>query len=218
MIAVTHALLGLALATLSLPVLSAFASAPVVLAAAFVGSLLPDLDIVAEHRRTLHFPVAAPVLAGVVGVVAVVAESAIGALAAVALGAAGLHALSDVFGGSPETEPWNPTSDIAVFNHVLGRWHRARRYVRYSRAPENFGLALCFGCTTVLAPGTGARVDGLVAVVLVVSGCYTLGRKRLISLSGIVGSVVPAPLRTRCPTIRVEQKDGRGSTPSIRFS
>lgn len=113
MIAVTHALLGLALATLSLPVLSAFAPALVVLAAAFVGNLLPDLDIVAE--------------------------SAIGALAAVALGAAGLHALSDVFGGSPETEPWNPTSDIAVFNHVLGRWHRARRYVRYSGAPRTSG-------------------------------------------------------------------------------
>ena len=139
MMAVTHALLGPALATLSLPVLSAFAPALVVLAAAFVGNLLPDLDIVAEHRRTLHFPVAAPVLAGVVGVVAVVAESAIGALAAVALGAAGLHALSDVFGGSPETEPWNPTSDIAVFNHVLGRWHRARRYVRYSGAPRTSG-------------------------------------------------------------------------------
>jgi hypothetical protein len=100
---------------------------------------------------------------------------------------------------------------------MLGRWHRARRYVRYSGAPEDFGLALCFGCVVVLAPGTSARVDTLVAVVLIVSGCYALGRRRLGSLPGLVGSIIPAPLRTRCPTISVEQKDCGGSTLSIRF-
>lgn len=215
--AVTHALLGLALAALSLPVLSAFAPAPAVLAVAFLGSLLPDLDLVAEHRRTLHFPVVAPALAGLVGVVAVGTGSSTGVLVAVAFGAAGLHALSDVFGGSPEAEPWNPTSDLAVFNHVLGRWHTARRYVRYSGAPEDFGLALCVGCVAVLAPDTGARVDALVACVVVVSGCYALGRKRLGSLAGLLGSVVPAPLRALLPTISVERKDGGGSTLSIRF-
>lgn len=217
MMAVTHALLGLALATLSLPVLSAVAPAPAMLAVAFGGSLVPDLDLVAEHRRTLHFPFVAPLLAGIVGLVAVATGWTTGALVAVALGAAGFHALTDVFGGSPEAEPWNPTSDLAVFNHVLGRWHRARRYVRYSGAPEDFGLALLSGCTVVLLPGTDARVDTLVAGVLVVSGCYTLGRKRLGSLPGLVDSVVPAPLRALFPTIGIKQKDGGGSTLSIRF-
>ena len=122
-IALTHGLVSLALATLATPALSEYASPPL-LVAAFLGGVAPDIDVVAEHRKSLHFPVGYTLLAGAIGAWFALVPSAGVLLIATAVGAAALHAWSDVLAGSVEPEPWDPTTERAVYNHALGGWHR----------------------------------------------------------------------------------------------
>jgi hypothetical protein len=134
---------------------------------------------------------------------------------AVAVGSAAVHALSDVLGGSPEPEPWSPTLDIAVYNHVLGRWHRPRRYVRYSGAPEDFLLGAAFGLLAVSLPATGPGAETLLLGVVVTSGLFTASRRRLHALPGLAERVVPR--RLRALSIRLEEADGGGTTVAVRY-
>lgn len=194
MMATTHAFASLAVAALSLPVLSEYAPAPVLLGAAFAGGLAPDVDLVARHRRTLHFPLLMPALAFVLfGVVALTA-SAVLAVVAVAVAGAALHAVADVFAGSPEPEPWDPSLDRAVYNHLLGAWHVPRRYVRYSGAPEDFFVGLTFATIAVFSPATSLVADLSILALCGASGVFTWHRKRLPALVDRVRSVAPGPL------------------------
>jgi hypothetical protein len=124
MMALTHGFVALAVAVLALPVLSDTLAPPLVLVAAFAGGIAPDLDLLARHRRTLHYPFGFTVLTLTLAVVTLVTGSSVVLLGTVVAGAAAIHALSDVLAGSVERAPWDPTTERAVFNHVLGSWHR----------------------------------------------------------------------------------------------
>lgn len=190
MMATTHALVGVAAA--SLFVVSNPEHAAVAMAAAFAGGVFPDVDLYVGHRKTLHFPVyywLALALAGlglttVGGVVAVAAFSFL-------LGAA-LHSTMDIFGGGLELRPWEESSERAVYNHFRGRWHRPRRWIRYDGAPEDAAVA------SVVAIPSLAVADGsielLVAGAVTVSLIYSLLRRRVPAFSKRVLGYVPAPL------------------------
>ncbi|MFC7076006.1 metal-dependent hydrolase [Haloarcula halophila] len=213
--ATTHALLGVAVAALSYPLVGEHVGAPLVLAAAFCGGLAPDIDVFGHHRKTMHFPVGYTGLAAAATAGVALAPSTTTVLVAAGLGTAALHALSDVFGGSPEPEPWNPTVERAVFNHLLGRWHRPRRYVRYSGAPEDFLLGLGAGLVAIAAPATPGAVASVLWGVLAFSAVYTLSRKRLGELSRLLAAIAPG--RLSLPSIRVVEHEDGGTTVAVRF-
>lgn len=204
MMATTHAYIGLAAAVASLPVTARHAPATSVLLAAFVGGLVPDLDLVTSHRKTLHFPVLYPVagcaLLGLSGVVGGQAVFVFG----IALASSGLHSLSDVLGGGVGYEPWEQSSSKAVYNHVLGRWHRPRRIVRYSGAPEDFVLCAAVAIPVILSPLLGPPVRALLLATLVGSGVYAVSRRRLPGIAASLRSVLPATVIHRLPRIRFE--------------
>jgi hypothetical protein len=115
MMATTHALAGMALASV------ATLFAPVAVVAAGAGGAVPDLDTPGRHRRTLHYPVYYSLAAlGLLAVAFVVPTPATVALAAF-VGAAAVHSASDVLGGGLELRPWEGTSDRAVHDHYHGR-------------------------------------------------------------------------------------------------
>jgi len=212
MMALTHAAVSVALVALAAPLLGEYAGPPL-LAAAFFGGLAPDIDVLAVHRRSLHYPVGYTVLAlGALGGLLVAPAPAL-ALAAVALGAAALHAWSDALAGSVETEPWNPTTERAVYNHLLGRWHRPRRYVRYSGAPEDGLLALGAAAVAVGAPATGPTAEAGLLWLAVVAVGYTLARRRLAELPALLARWLPSWL----PLVTVEETDRGATTLSVRF-
>jgi len=192
MMATTHAFLGLAAATAALPVLGRFAPGSAVLAAAFVGGLLPDLDLVTNHRKTFHFPFLLPLATLFFLVVYGVAGHEYLFLLAVLVGSAGFHAATDILGGGVGYEPWKNDSQHAVYNHLLGRWHRPRRLVRYAGAPEDLLLAAAAALPTVLSPTSPPVVDRALFAVLACSGVYVATRRRL--------PVVAEALRARLPT------------------
>lgn len=200
MMATTHTLAGVCLG-LAATALAPVEATPVVVAGA-VGGLVPDLDLVWEHRRTLHFPgygSLAAVLA--VGLAAVSPSTATVGLA-VALVAFAAHSVSDVIGGGLSLRPWEPTSDRGVYEHVRGRWHPPRRWIRYDGAPEDAFLALALGLVAFAAT-TGFVRAGVVGL-LAVSVVYAAVRRHVVSGGRRLIAVLPAGLVRLIPETLIE--------------
>ena len=171
----THALFGMLLA---LPV-AAFVPehATVALGAGFAGGVLPDLDLYAGHRKTLHYPVGYSVLAGGAAVAAVGSPSAAAIGAVLLFAAAASHSLVDALGGGLELRPWEATDDRAVYDHYRGRWIAPRRWVRYDGAPED--LLLSIGLAVPLWRHVGPPFERVVIASIVVAIAYAATRRVL---------------------------------------
>ncbi|MFB6095870.1 MAG: metal-dependent hydrolase [Haloferacaceae archaeon] len=204
----THALAGMLLA---LPVAAVAPEyAPAALAAGFVGGVLPDLDLYAGHRKTLHFPTYYAVLGAGGLVAAALSPSTTSVAAAVLLLAAALHSVSDVFGGGLELRPWEATSERAVYDHVRGRWLAPKRWIRYDGAPED--LALSVGLAAALWTSVDGTLRLAVGGALAVAVVYAATRRVLPRLAELlVGRVLavyaPASLVAAIP----ERYLGEGS-------
>lgn len=187
MMATTHALIGLVAA--ALVGLVAPAHAPLALAAGFIGGLVPDLDLYVGHRRTLHFPACAWPAAALLFVGVATVGGPVAAAGAAFLLAAALHATMDIFGGGLELRPWEADSSHAVYNHLLGRWHRPRRWVRYDGAPEDVLIGAVTAVPAyLLAAGLLRR---LVVATLVISVGYAAVRRWVPALTTRLVGVVP---------------------------
>lgn len=191
----THAVVGLVLAA----PLVAFRPelAPVALTGALVGSIVPDLDLYAGHRRTLHYPTGYALVALLSLVIAVLVPTpAIVGTAFFALGAA-VHCHLDRFGGGLELRPWEETSDRAVYDHVRGRWRRPKRWVRYDGSPADVLLLASLGLPLVVVLEGPFRA--VVAVALVVGGVYAGLRRQLATIAPVVFGYTPNWLERYVP-------------------
>jgi hypothetical protein len=204
MMATTHALFGVVLATATMGVAPEFA--PVALVAGVAGSVFPDLDLYAGHRRTLHYPVyyAVAAIAAVGLAVAVPIAETVGF--AVFLAGAAAHSLMDVFGGGLELRPWEAQSERAVYDHYRGEWVPPRRWIRYDGAPEDLLVAAVFGAPAFVV-WTGPT-QTFVAAVLAMSAGYALLRKPLAALVERLVPHVPPTIRAHLPE---RFREGSGS-------
>jgi hypothetical protein len=186
----THAIAGMVLA---LPVAYARPEfAAVAFVAGFVGGVVPDLDLYAGHRKTLHYPVYYPPLAAAALVVAAWHPTTATVGVAFVLAGAAVHSVTDVFGGGLELRPWEATSDRAVYDHYRRRWIAPRRLVRYDGSPGDFLLAAALAVPLLVTlDGTLRRV---VVATLAVAVVYTAVRRVLPRLAVLVVDHVLAPL------------------------
>ncbi|AGB38080.1 hypothetical protein [Natronococcus occultus] len=177
MMATTHVFAGLAVVA---PVAYAVPELATPLAVgAVLGGLLPDIDLVFEHRRTFHFPViGAPAAVAAIGAALLVPSNATAAVAACFV-AAWLHAASDALGDGPEFDPATGDGDRAVYDHVHDRWLRPRRWVRYDGAPEDGVLAVALAVPALVV--FEGWIVSVVAAGVVISIGYVLVRRRLVA-------------------------------------
>ncbi|WP_247006003.1 metal-dependent hydrolase [Halorientalis litorea] len=175
----THAFVGALLGATT--VLFAPSLTPTAVVVGFVGGALPDIDLLATHRRSTHYPVYATAAALPVMAAVAVAPSPAGVLFAVFLASAATHALMDALGGGVEVRPWEATSEKGVFNHATGRWIVPRRWVRYAGAPEDLALAVLCCLPTLLV--VSGRLRLALLAVLCCSGLFTAVRRRLSGLT-----------------------------------
>lgn len=187
MMATTHGLVGLLLGAVLGLVAPEHASTA--MAAGLVGGLVPDLDLYAGHRRTLHFPVygSAGVLPAIALLVLVPTATTV-ALAAFVVAAAA-HAALDVLGGGLELRPWTGGSERAVYSHYHGRWLRPRRWVPYDGSPQDLMLVVALGIPGLMV--TTDLLQVVVGVAMAISATYTLLRKRLATIAATVASLAP---------------------------
>lgn len=175
MMTTTHALFGALLGATT----AQFApvATPEAVVVGFVGGALPDVDLLASHRRSTHFPVYAGAVAAPASALTLLVGTPLATFLAILGLAAAAHCLMDVFGGGLEHRPWEATSERGVYDHHNGRWLRPRRWVRYAGAPEDFVLGAAFAAP-VLAVTSGRLWWGLLSVV-VGSGLFVAVRRRL---------------------------------------
>lgn len=197
----THVLVGIAIAApvlLLAPDVSTFA-----LVGAIVGSVLPDLDMYAGHRRTLHFPSLFPVAAVPAAAVAFAVPTPVTVGVAFALLGAAIHCRMDVYGGGLELRPWEGNSDRAVYDHVARTWIPPRGGLGYDGSPGDFAIAAGIGLPLLFVLEDPFPI--LVAVALVVAAVYTLLRRHLVNLVPIILGTLPASIRRHVP---VRYQDG----------
>ncbi|RQG89268.1 metal-dependent hydrolase [Natrarchaeobius halalkaliphilus] len=173
MMATTHVFAGLVLAAIVALIAPQFAA--VAAFAAILGGLFPDLDVVADHRKTLHYPVYYSALAVPTLLIAVVVPGpATVALAVFVLAAAG-HSVADCVGGSHELKPWQAGSNRAVYSHYHGQWLEPRRWIGYDGSPGDLALSAVLAVPALFVfDGT---VQVLVVGMLVVSIAYATLRR-----------------------------------------
>jgi len=191
----THAMVGLALAA---PVsLLAPEVAPAALTGSLVGSVTPDLDLYAGHRRTLHYPTLYALVALPTLVIALFAPAAASIAVAAFFVAATVHCRMDRYGGGLELCPWEATSERAVYDHVRARWRRPKRWIQYDGSPGDLAALSALGVPLwVVLDGPFQLVAGLA---LAIGGAYALLRRRLASLAPVVVGYAPSRVRRYVP-------------------
>ena len=175
MMTTTHALIGALVGAAVAPF--APGTTPAAVVVGFTGGAAPDVDLVATHRRSTHFPILGSAVAVALAAVAVGTGTLAATLLAVFAVAAAVHCLMDALAGGVETRPWEATSERAVYNHVGGYWVHPRRWVRYAGAPED--LLLAAGAALPLLVTTTGRMRTAIACVLAVSAGFVAVRRRL---------------------------------------
>ncbi len=191
----THVLVGIIIAA---PLL-VFApeTANIAMIGAIVGSLLPDLDMYLNHRRTLHYPSGNSIAALLsILLVSLSQNPLLIGIAFFCIGAA-VHSRMDRYGGGLELRPWEATSDRAVFDHVSGRWRSPKRWIRYDGAPEDVLLAILLGMplfTFIQHP-----IRWLVVAVVLIGIIYGILRRRLARIAPIVADTIPDTFEGHVP-------------------
>jgi hypothetical protein len=195
MMATTHALAGMALASVTLVL--APEHAPVAVAAGALGGVFPDFDLYFGHRRTLHFPVYYPLVAVHALVLAWAVPAGLTVALAAFLAAAAAHSVMDVFGSGLELRPWEGNSERAVYDHFNRRWITPRRWVRYDGSAEDLLLAGALA-VPVASVHTGLLGDGALGL-LGISVVYVLVRKPMANAVETLVPRLPSRLVARLP-------------------
>jgi len=193
MMAMTHALAGLVLAALAV----AGGGDPVTVAVVGLsGSLFPDLDIYAGHRKTLHYPVYGWIPAGLAVAVAVAVPTNATVALATFLVAAALHPVMDIYGGGLELRPWEGRSERAVYSHYHGRWLPPKRLVPYDGSPHDLGTAAVLAVPAMTLPDP---VPVFALTLLAAGAVYVALRKRLAAVWAGLARALPEPVARHVP-------------------
>lgn len=178
MMSTTHAAMGLAGATLLAPVSPELAT--VAALGAIVGGVFPDLDILFEHRKTLHHPELYTVSALITFGIAGLRPGPYTVGAAGFVGSAALHSLTDVLGGGLELRPWKARDSRGIYLHLSGTWVNAKRWIRYDGAPEDLVVATTFALPPLLV--FDGPIRRVVYLGLAVSVVYVALRKPMVDV------------------------------------
>lgn len=103
--------------------------AGVAVTAGILGSILPDLDMMAEHHRTLHRPFQFLVITAAFYTIFWFTNSTFSAFLFFGVGAATVHSFSDILSQGKTKHPEVSKDDRAVFNHLAGEWMEPKRLV-----------------------------------------------------------------------------------------
>lgn len=174
MMATTHGFIG------SLLALPLYIIAPelflTALIAAFIGGVFPDLDLYHGHRKLFHYPIYYNFAAILILPFILVYTSTLTVFTWFFLASAGIHCLTDRFGGNKDSRPWQSDSQKAVYSHYHGCWWKAQEWIRYDGSPEDFLVLLVASIPTILI--LEGLLQSLGLLLMGISFFYVLFRKK----------------------------------------
>jgi hypothetical protein len=121
---------------------------PVMIVGLF-GSIFPDLDMFAEHRKTLHRPFQMLIVSALFALVFTVYSVQAILLAAVFTFSMSLHCFMDILSNGKTMHPRTDPDDRAVYNRVTDSWIEPRRLVLDGSVPDMI-LTIVFGIILVV--------------------------------------------------------------------
>jgi len=210
MMVTTHVFTGVAMAAGLVAIVPRFA--PVIAGAAIVGGLFPDLDLLGDHRKTLHYPVYYSAATVVAGLVALLFPAPLSVGIAVFFLTAAVHSVMDIFGAGLALRPWLGNSKRAVYDHYSGVWVPPRHWIRYDGAPEDFLLG-----AALAVPGIYA-FDGIVHTIIIgalgISLVYTISRKFIARTTERILEQAPDGLVEKLPDHFLPDEESAETTTS----
>jgi len=172
----THILFGAVIAAPTVWIIPQ--STEIAVAAAIMGSILPDLDLVAQHRRTLHSPWYFSGCAAAALIAAIVYPSPATLFAVFFLLGAAIHSTVDIVGGGLGLRPWEANDDRGVYDHYRDRWIEPKRWIPYDGSPHDFVLLLALTLPLLLV--YDPMIQRLLLLNLAAAFVYVLIRKQLV--------------------------------------
>jgi hypothetical protein len=139
-----------------------------------VGGLLPDIDMLFVHRKTLHYPVVFSILTSILMLLYILTRSDILLIFTVLILAAAIHCLMDMLGGGKEMRPWRETDDRAVYNHIRQRWIEPLRLFYDGSLPDLF---ISITSAVLILLFDSVRIDFWIALLIALAIIYTLFRR-----------------------------------------
>ncbi|MDY6770439.1 MAG: metal-dependent hydrolase [Candidatus Nanohaloarchaea archaeon] len=196
MMVTTHAVIGLLIGTGAAAVLPG--TVQILALAGIIGGILPDLDILFQHRKTLHFPIFYSMIALLSTGGALWQPGTATTATATFITAAAIHSLMDIFGGDLTQEPWKQQGYRGVYDHVRQDWIHARRRIPYDGAPND--LAVFLAITAPLLLHYTGPIQYILIVLTTISLTYTAFRKDFVALfpDALIGGTFITILGRRC--------------------
>lgn len=174
----THGLIGLFLGYLS--VILSTLSPEYALITGFLGGIFPDIDLVKNHRKTLHFPIYYPLgLLTASFAYLLYTETAL-LYIALFLSSATFHTLIDVFSGGLAPVKFKKPKKFPIYNHYQDKWIELKP-LTYDGSPTDFLVSLTIG--SILVYTMNSLFVYLAAILLIISTVYFTFRMRIHRLS-----------------------------------
>lgn len=164
----THILIGLLVGSIS----QSFIGLNYLLLTGVIGSILPDLDMFFNHRKTFHRPFQFTII----GILALPAYfySPWMAITSVFFLAASLHCFMDVFGNGKTMRPWKDKDGRAVYDHFRNIWITPKRFL-YDGSPADLFISVLAASVLVNIFNFDYMVYGVFSSALI----YSISRKRV---------------------------------------
>lgn len=172
MMVITHALVGGVVGLVAL-FISPSMLVPAVAAGA-IGGVIPDLDMLLDHRRSLHFPVISGLLLVPAAGLFIMAPGVLSTV--VCFGLAGLffHSVTDIVGEGRVMRHWKHSDPRAAYDHLNGRWIRPRRLIKTGTGVDLFVAAASGMILVAVLP---AVYSGLVTIVVGAAFVFTVAMR-----------------------------------------
>lgn len=169
MMIVSHALLGGVIGILSMFI--APSELTVAIIAGGIGGLIPDLDMLLDHRRTLHFPFTSTVLLLPAFIAFVLVPMSITTVLFFGLAGMAFHAYTDILGEGRVMRHWVHIDHRAVYDHVTDRWVYPRRVIKTGQGTDLFVTAFS---GSLLVRVVDSPLSYVVVVLVVVAFVFTI--------------------------------------------
>lgn len=159
----THAAISLLIGVVAF----SFVPSPFVIIAVVLAGILPDLDLIFEHRKTFHRPFQCLIGSVLLSAVYLFSGNLLFSVGAIAFLSMSCHSVLDLLSNGKTAHPRKERDERGVYNHLEESWINPRRLVTDGSAGDFMILAVS-GLAAIYVSGL-TRVK-MFAAVLVAGG------------------------------------------------